>query len=90
MNATSKTRKPRAKKTASKQRFVFFDGPHSDGGNPVSGIERPFWIVKLATDLDEDAKYHYVIFNYDKAKSVAEKIATDQGVEIISSAVTAN
>ena len=72
------------------QMYVFFDGPFSDGGASAhDGDERPFWFIKLATDLDAEAKYAYRVWNFEKALALAEKIAKDQDVELISSAITA-
>ena len=86
------TRKITAPVTQEKlQMHVFFDGPISNGGsNTANGEERPYWIIKVATDLDAEAKYAYRVWNFEKARNLAEKIAADQDIDLISSAVTAN
>ena len=57
------------------QMYVFFDGPFSDGGASAhDGDERPFWIIKLATDLDAEAKYAYRVWNFEKALALADKL----------------
>ena len=69
---------------------VFFEGPFSDcGENSKDGVEKPYWSVSLGTDLDAEPKYAYKVWYYVKAKSLAERIATDQKTEIISMATTA-
>jgi hypothetical protein len=96
----SKTRKSPAGKTRkvitipeAKEKvkmYVFFDGPFSDGGSSThDGDERPYWIIKCASDLDAEAKYAYRVWNFEKALSLAQKIATDQVTELICSATTA-
>ena len=73
------------------QMNVFFSGPFSDGGASThDGDERPYWIIKVATDQDAEGKYAYRVWNFEKASNLAQKIATDQGVELISSATSAN
>jgi hypothetical protein len=70
---------------------VFFDGPFSDGGASThDGDERPYWIIKVATDLDAEGKYAYRVWNFEKAQNLAEKIAKDQDIDLISSAISAN
>lgn len=69
---------------------VFFDGPFSDGGsNSDNGDEHPFWIICVSSDLDAQPKYAYRVWNYEKAASLADKIAKDQDLTIISSATSA-
>jgi len=72
------------------QNSLFFDGPFSDGGESThDGDERPFWTIKVAVDMDAEAKYAYKIWSFEKATNLANKIAEDQRIEIISSAVSA-
>ena len=52
-------------------------------------MNREAWSVSLGTDLDAEPKYAYKVWYYVKAKSLAERIATDQKTEIISTATTA-
>ncbi|HRY31630.1 MAG TPA: hypothetical protein P5531_01540 [Bacteroidales bacterium] len=70
---------------------VFLNGPFSDGGASThDGDERPFWTICLSTDLDAEPKYAYRVWNFEKAVSLAEKIAKDQNADLISSATSAN
>ncbi|MHC1707423.1 MAG: hypothetical protein AB9842_07865 [Bacteroidales bacterium] len=70
---------------------VFFNGPFSDGGASAhDGDERPFWTICVSTDLDAEPRYAYRVWNFEKAAALAEKIAQDQKVDIISSATSAN
>ena len=52
-------------------------------------MNREAWSVSLGTDLDAEPKYAYKVWYYVKAKALAERIATDQKTEIISTATTA-
>ena len=84
------TLKPIAPKEPEPERFCFFDGPFSDcGESRADGDESPFWTVKVATDMDEEGKYSYKVWNFTKAYELAEKISNDQNIELISCAVTA-
>lgn len=80
----------KSQKKVSHELHVFFNGPFSDGGDKVEGIERPYWTIYVSIDLDAEPKYAYRVNNFDKAHSLAEKISQDQGIDIISSALSAN
>lgn len=68
------------------EKFVFFDGPFPD---PTKDPEAPYWTVYVAEDIDSLATKLYTIYNYEKACRLAELIARDRKLEILSSAVTA-
>ncbi|MHC1707491.1 MAG: hypothetical protein AB9842_08215 [Bacteroidales bacterium] len=88
--STKKTRKGNVNQETKQEKskfMVFLDGPFP--GFNHDNDEFPYWTIKVSTDLDGDPKYSYRVNNFDKAVSLAGKIAMDQNLEIISSAISA-
>jgi hypothetical protein len=60
--------------------YVVFDGPFSEPDQ--WGDEFPVWFVFVADDDGEPTGKTYKVFSFDKALSLAERIAADRKLEL--------
>ena len=80
MNTTTQT-------TATAWRGVFFDGPQPDRNH--AGDEIPVWTVFVGDDDGIPVDQVYTCLSFGTAERLAQRIADDRGIDLISDAMPA-